>query len=155
VRLPLLDRTTLRASLAGRTASAPPHVAITKTTSGSSGEPVTVKYNAESRYWRDAVRWRGYGWGGYEIGMRAVHYWGFGAPGTVSRYQRYKQQLDRALKRDLYLDCTPRDELSLRMAVDAIRRFRPHVMVAYAGGAAALARFVNTHALRTWEAFPC
>ena len=52
---------------------------ITKTTSGTTGQPVVVRYNAESRHWRDATRWRGYGWGGYRIGMRALHYWGFGA----------------------------------------------------------------------------
>lgn len=152
-KLPLLERPVLRASLDSRTANAPPRVAITKTTSGSSGEPVTVKYNVESRYWRDAVRWRGYGWGGYEIGMRALHYWGFGAQ-PASAWHRTKIQLDRVLKRDLYIDCTPRDEQSFANAVAAIKRFKPHVMVAYAGGAAALARYVNATNARTWDAFP-
>jgi phenylacetate-CoA ligase len=153
-KLPLLDRTTLRASLDARTSNAPPRVAITKTTSGSSGEPVTVKYNVESRYWRDAIRWRGYGWGGYEIGMRALHYWGFGAPGLITWWQHQKMSLDRALKRDLYLDCTPRDEQSLVSVVAQIKRWEPHVMVAYAGGAAALARYVIATKARTWDAFP-
>ncbi|MDQ3365778.1 MAG: hypothetical protein M3680_10160 [Myxococcota bacterium] len=153
-RLPLLDRTTLRATLETRTAIAPPAPVITKTTSGSSGQPVTVRYNAESRHWRDAMRWRGYGWGGYEIGMRALHYWGRGPAGTSSWWQQRKAAVDHALKRDLYVDCTPRDEASLRQAVAAIERFRPHVMVAYASGAAALARFVTAHKLRTWDAIP-
>lgn len=153
-RLPLLDRATLRASLDTRTARVPPRVAITKTTSGSSGEPVTVKYNTESRVWRDAVRWRGYGWGGYELGMRALHYWGFGAIGTATWLQQQKMSLDRALKRDLYVDCTPRDEASLARVVAAIERFAPHVMVAYAGGAAALARYVIATGARTWKDLP-
>ena len=152
-RLPLLDRATLLGSLDTRTANVPPRVAITKTTSGSSGEPVTVKYNVESRYWRDAIRWRGYGWGGYEIGMRALHYWGFGNP-PASRWNRTKIALDRALKRDLYLDSTPRDEASLSAAVGAIKSFAPHVMVAYAGGAAALAKFVNATGARDWADIP-
>jgi phenylacetate-CoA ligase len=150
-KLPLLDRTTLRASLDTRLADAPPRIAVTKTTSGSSGEPVTVRYNVESRYWRDAIRWRGYGWGGYEIGMRALHYWGFGAPGTSTWFQKQKMALDRALKRDLYIDCTPRDELSLANAVTEIKRFKPHVIVAYAGGVAALARYVLANNLRSWD----
>ena len=62
-----------------RSPAAPPHAVIKKSTSGTTGEPVVVKYNAESRHWRDATRWRGYGWAGYRIGMRALHYWGFGA----------------------------------------------------------------------------
>src|SRR4051812_46586910 len=89
-KLPLLDRPILRASIDTRTANVPPLPVITKTTSGSSGEPVVVRYNAESRYWRDAIRWRGYGWGGYRIGMRALHYWGAG-PASVSTWWKQKK----------------------------------------------------------------
>jgi phenylacetate-CoA ligase len=153
-KLPLLDRTTLRETLDARTANAPPAVAIRKTTSGSSGEPVQVRYNAESRHWRDAVRWRGYGWGGYEIGMRALHYWGFLPGEVIPWWKQRKIEVDRLFKRDCYVDCTPRDERSLTEAVAALRRFRPHVMVAYAGGAAVLARFVLERKLRDWGDLP-
>jgi phenylacetate-CoA ligase len=150
-KLPLLERPTLRASIDTRTASAPPLPVITKTTSGSSGQPITVKYNAESRHWRDAIRWRGYGWGGYEIGMRAMHYWGFGSQATTTWWKQKKAEIDRRLKRDLYIDCTPRGDDALRAAVGELRKFKPHVMVAYASGAGALARFVNDHGLRDWS----
>jgi phenylacetate-CoA ligase len=153
-KLPLLERPTLRASVETRTASAPPHASITKTTSGSSGEPVVVKYNAESRHWRDAIRWRGYGWAGYDIGMRALHYWGFGPAGASTWWKQKKVAVDRLVKRDFYVDCTPRGEDALLAAIAEIRRFKPHVMVAYASGAGALARFVNDRGLRTWDAFP-
>jgi phenylacetate-CoA ligase len=153
-KLPLLERPTLRASLDARTASVPPLVSITKTTSGSSGEPVVVKYNAESRHWRDAARWRAYGWAGYYIGMRALHYWGFGPSGVSTWWKQKKVAVDRLVKRDLYVDCTPRGEDAMVAALAEIRRFKPHVMVAYASGAAALARFVNDRGLRTWDAFP-
>jgi phenylacetate-CoA ligase len=153
-KLPLLERPMLRASLDARTANVPPLPVITKTTSGSSGEPVVVRYNAESRHWRDAIRWRGYGWGGYHIGMRALHYWGFGPPGASSWWKQKKVAVDHWLKRDLYVDCTPRGDDALHAAVAHIRRFRPHVMVAYASGAAALARFVVERGLRTWKDIP-
>lgn len=152
--LPLLERPVLRASIDARTATAPPGVAITKTTSGSSGEPVQVRYNAESRHWRDAIRWRGYGWAGYEIGMRALHYWGFAPDVRATWWKQRKIEMDRRVKRDLYIDCTPRDEQSLAAAVAAIRRARPHVIVAYASGAAALGRFINERALRSWNTIP-
>jgi len=153
-KLPLLDRDTLRRSLDTRTATAPPHVAITKVTSGSSGAPVVVRYNAESRHWRDAIRWRAYGWAGYEVGMRALHYWGASPAGATSWLHRGKMQLDRRLKRDLYLDCTLRGDAALRETVAGIRRHRPHVLVAYAAGAAALARFVTANGLRSWDPIP-
>src|SRR5688500_7425465 len=134
-QLPLLDRDTVRATMDSRLAGAPPRVAIKKSTSGTTGEPVVVKYNAESRHWRDATRWRGYGWGGYRIGMRALHYWGFGPP-PKSWVHRRKIWLDRRLKRDLYVDCTPRGEGALFAAIQQLRAYKPQVIVAYAAGAA-------------------
>ncbi|CAN5316292.1 N/A [soil metagenome] len=152
-RLPLLDRATVNATMSTRLASAPPFATITKTSSGTTGEPVVVKYNAESRHWRDAGRWRAYGWGGYEIGMRAMHYWGFG-PKVTSFTKRTKIAVDHAFKRDLYVDCTPRCDAALLDAVDKFRAFKPSVIVAYAAGAAALARFVNAKGLRDWRDTP-
>ena len=148
-KFPLLDRDLLRATLDTRLAGAGPRVAITKSTSGTTGEPVVVKYNVESRHWRDATRWRGYGWGGYQIGMRAMHYWG-APPQANTLFKRGKIVIDRALKRDLYVDCTPRGDEALMAAVLNVRRFRPDVIIAYAAGAAALAKFVNENKLRTW-----
>jgi phenylacetate-CoA ligase len=152
-RFPLLDRDVLRATLDTRLAGAGPRVAITKSTSGTTGEPVVVKYNVESRHWRDATRWRGYGWAGYEIGNRAMHYWGAG-PAAPGWFKRQKVALDHLLKRDLYVDCTPRGDEALMSAVKQLRKFKPNVIVAYSAGAAALARYVNDHELRTWQDVP-
>lgn len=152
-RLPVLDRATVVRTLDARTATAPPRITVTKQTSGTTGEPVIVRYNAESRHWRDATRWRGYGWSGYRIGMRAFHYWGHSLP-PASRVARAKLWLDHALKRDRYVDCTPRGDAALQAAVDQLRAWKPHVMVAYAAGAAALARFVLEKGLRDWDDIP-
>ena len=152
-KLPLLERDVVKSSLQTRTAGAPPYAVVTKSTSGTTGQPLTVKYNAESRYWRDATRWRGYGWSGYQIGNRAFHYWGAG-PAPTSWIKRRKVAFDHALKRDHYVDSTPRGDAALTEAVHELRRVRPHVIVAYAAGAAALARFVNARALRDWGEIP-
>src|ERR1041385_1164356 len=101
--IPILDRDRARETLEARTATQPRWV-VKKATSGTTGTPVVVKYNAESRHWRDAIRWRGYGWAGYHIGMRALHYWGEPPP-SDSWLARGKLALDRRLKRDLYIDC--------------------------------------------------
>ena len=153
-KLPLLDRPMLRASFDSRLATAGPAAVITKTTSGSSGDPVQVRYNAESRHWRDAIRWRGYGWGGYHVGMRAFHYWGFVPMAGTTWWKQKKVEMDRLVKRDLYMDCTPRSEAALMEAVAAVRRFKPNVMIAYASGAGALARYVVDRQLRTWGTIP-
>src|SRR5213593_2203045 len=41
-RLPLLDRDTVRATMTSRIAGAPPFATITKSTSGTTGEPIVV-----------------------------------------------------------------------------------------------------------------
>jgi phenylacetate-CoA ligase len=151
--LPLLDRELANRTLDERTSTAPPHPVVKKTTSGTTGIPVVVKYNAESRHWRDATRWRGYGWAGYRVGMRALHYWGE-PPAPDSWVHRGKQALDRVLKRDHYVDCIVRSEAALANAVRELEEFEPEVIVAYAAGAAALARFVNENGLRTWRDIP-
>jgi len=152
-QLPLLDRDTVRTSFEARTAAAPPRWVIQKSTSGTTGQPVVVKYNAESRHWRDATRWRGYGWANYRIGMRTMHYWGAG-PANPSWVKRQKIMLDRMFKRDLYVDCTPRGDEALMDAIAQIKKFKPQVMVAYSAGAAALAKFINQRGLREWDDFP-
>lgn len=150
--LPLLGRDEARATLDARTAASPAWE-VEATTRGFSGPPVTVRYTAESRNWRDAARWRGYGWAGHRVGMRTLHYWGEPVPGA-GWLSRGKAALDHALKRDLYVDCVVRSEPALARAVDQVARFAPEVIVAYADGAAALARFVNQHGLRRWRDIP-
>jgi phenylacetate-CoA ligase len=153
-RLPLLEKDDARASIDARTASAPPFAVIHKATSGSTGQPMIVSYNAASRHWRDAVRWRGYGWAGYRPGMKALHYWGIPAAPPAKRLHRWKIRLDRALNRNLYVDCTPRGDDHLDATVAALRGFGPSVLVTYSQAGATLARHVLRTGARTWPSMP-
>ena len=150
--LPLLDRAVAQATVVERTASWPP-ATFRKTTSGSTGQPLEVRYSAESRHWRDATRWRGYGWGGYQMGDKAMHLWGVPAV-APSRVQALKTSIDRRLRRDVYVSCMVRSPDNLRTMVETIHRERPQVMMGYAQALAELARFVNRHGLRDWDTIP-
>jgi phenylacetate-CoA ligase len=150
--LPVLDRGLARETLEARTAAVPRWV-IKKSAGGLTDPQVVVKYDAESRHWRDATRWRGYGWAGYRIGMRALRYWS-DPPSSHGWLARGKQALDRALKRNLHIDCIVRSEHALASTARRLREFQPQVIVAYAAGAAALARYVNDNGLRTWADIP-
>jgi phenylacetate-CoA ligase len=152
-KFPLLDRELVRSTMNTRLAGAGPRVAIKKSTSGTTGEPVVVCYNHESLHWRDATRLRGYGWAGYAIGKRVMHYWGAGPP-APTWFRRRKILLDHLVKRDLFVDCTPRGDEALMSAVKQLRKFQPQCMVAFAAGAAALAKFVNENRLREWKELP-
>jgi phenylacetate-CoA ligase len=112
-----------------------------------------VSYNAESRHWRDATRWRGYGWAGYRPGMKALHYWGFGLT-VPDRKARWKMNLDRALNRNNYVDCTIRSDERLAEVVAEVRRFQPEIIVTYSQAGAYLARNVLRTGTRAWGEIP-
>jgi phenylacetate-CoA ligase len=151
-KLPVLPRGLAKSTVDTRTARWP-RVAVTKTTSGSTGEPLEVRFSAESRYWRDATRWRGFGWGGYRMGKKAMHLWGVPAqPPPLA--QRAKVAIDRRLRRDVYVSCMVRSDESLATMVEMIRRERPEAMLGYAHALADLARFINRHGLRDWDMIP-
>jgi len=152
-RFPLLEKLDARASDRDRTSAVPPFPRVVKMTSGTTGAPMIVRYNQESRIWRDAVRWRGYGWAGYRPGMKAFHYWGASATPPTG-WRHYKQELDHRLRRDHYVDCTPRGDADLERVVAELRRERPDVIVAYTQGAAALARYINRTGARSWGTIP-
>ena len=152
-RLPLLEKADARTYEQDRIATAPPFATVIKETSGTTGTPLTVRYSQESRLWRDAIRWRGYGWAGYRPGMKAFHYWGVLATPPTG-WRKWKVELDHALRRDHYFDCTRRGDDDLARAVAEIRRLKPEVIVAYTQGAAALARYVNRTGSRDWGTIP-
>ena len=151
-KLPVLERATAQATVEARTADWP-EVEVTKATSGSTGQPLVVKFSAESRHWRDATRWRGFGWGGYRMGDKAMHLWGVAAA-PPSRSERIKIAVDRVLRRDVYVDCMVRSDDKLDAMVDTLRRARPQVLAGYAQALADLARYVNRRGLRAWGTIP-
>jgi phenylacetate-CoA ligase len=153
-KLPLLEKDAARGSIEKRTSNAPPYAVVKKVTTGSTGQPMLVEYNAESRFWRDATRWRGYGWAGYRPGMKALHFWGVAATPPKTRLGRVKLRLDRALNRNLYVDCTPNGDDHLRWVVEQMKEYRPEVIVTYSQAGANLARFINREGLRSWGATP-
>jgi phenylacetate-coenzyme A ligase PaaK-like adenylate-forming protein len=122
---------------------------IRKGTSGTSGVPLKFEYCNESEAWRQAVRLRGYGWAGYRMGLPTVHYWGAGS-GLPSGLAGGKIQLDRALKREVYVDAIQQDEASLRSAAAIISRMKPHCIIAYTQALAGFARWAIDRGARDW-----
>src|SRR4051812_12041128 len=113
---------------------------IHKHTSGSSGQPVFFEYDRNSEVWRQAVKWRGYGWAGYRPGASAMHYWGM--PVAPSGLKGAKARIDRWLRREAYVDCLRQDPRSLSRVVSILRRSHPHILVGYTLATATLARYV-------------
>jgi phenylacetate-CoA ligase len=153
-RLPLLDRDVARATVAERTADVPPFATVRKATGGSTGQPMELAYNDESQHWREAIKWRAYRWAGFGTGVKSLHYWGMGAVKPKTRLHKWKSDLDHGLKREVYVDCTPRGDDALAAAVAQIRAFKPDVILTYAQAGAALARYITRMGARNWASIP-
>jgi phenylacetate-CoA ligase len=113
---------------------------VHKRTSGSTGIPFRFEYDRDSEVWRHAARWRGYGFAGYRPGARALYYWGQAIP--IRGWKGLKIGLDRAFRRERFVNCFEQDEASLLAAIDVLRTYRPEFMVGFTVATAILARFI-------------
>ena len=151
-KLPVLTRESARASMKQRTSQAGPQVQLTKSTSGSTGQPLEFGYDLGSEYWRQAVKLRGYAWAGHVPGRRTMHFWGaldhLYAPTTK---KKLKVGLDRLLKRETFVDSNPNGEAYLDQVVDTIRKKKPEVLICFAQAGATLARHVIQRGTRDWD----
>jgi phenylacetate-CoA ligase len=126
---------------------------VKKGTSGSTGVPLKFEYSQDSEHWRTALRVRGWGWAGYRPGEPTIFYWGqVAALGLDAK--AIKIRLDRALKREVFLDSMRQDEEARREAVNVIRTVKPRVIVCFTQSCAQLARWITDHGLRTWDDIP-
>ena len=150
-KLPILTRREAAQHFAARKSTAAPLPEIDKMTSGTTGDPLMFAYDRGSEYWRQATKLRGYAWAGYRLGDRSLHFWGSPSLEAPPLARRLKESVDRAIRREHYVDCTNRSQAGLERVVRAIRTFRPSVIVCYAQAGVALARHVNEHKSRDWH----
>ncbi len=147
--LPVLTREIMQERYADLVAQGRGGPAIRKGTSGTTGVPLRFEYCNQSEAWRQAIRLRGYGWAGYRLGLPALHYWGAGVAIPKGLRAR-KIHLDRALRREVYVDAVKQDEASMRDAAKTVSRIRPHAIVGYTQALVEFARWVDEHGLRDW-----
>jgi phenylacetate-coenzyme A ligase PaaK-like adenylate-forming protein len=154
-KIPVLTRAEASASLEARKSTAPPYFEISKMTSGTTGEPLEFGYDRGSEYWRQATKLRGYGWAGYRLGDKSLHYWGMLEVLYKKPFlARNKIRADRLLRRENFIDCTERSDAKLKRVVGAIRELRPKVLLCYSQAAVALARHVLETKSRSWDVLP-
>ncbi len=150
-KLPILTRPLERQIGDERRSTAPPLPSICKRTGGTTGEPLMVRYDVESDYWREAIKLRGYGWAGHRTGDKTLHFWGVSVRPDNRLLPRIKRELGRAAKRQHYFNCSPRGPEELGALVRFIAEERPSAIIAYAQACADLARYVNRTGTRTWD----
>ncbi len=153
-RLPVCTREEMTKNRSALMSSAPPWPTVKKATSGTTGKPLVIEYNAESRHWREATKLRGYGWAGFKVGGRNLHYWAALMNAAPTRWKKAKMELDHLARRDHYVDCTPRGDARLQEVVGIISKSRPELILTYSQAGADLARYINRTGARAWSDIP-
>jgi phenylacetate-CoA ligase len=75
-QLPFLDKHSIQKSNSELISNRKFTNNISKTTGGSTGEPVTIIKSRSSLAWELAATWRGYSWAGIDVGNRQGRFWG-------------------------------------------------------------------------------
>jgi phenylacetate-CoA ligase len=151
--LPVLTREILRERYADLVDPAYAPVNVKKSTSGSTAAPLRFEYSPESECWRNAIRIRGYSWSGYRPGLPVFFYWATGGS-PPSRVHDLKIRLDRAIRRETFVDSMRQDEESHRRALERLRRTRPATIVCYTQSCAQFARWIVDNGVRDWPDVP-
>lgn len=130
--LPVIGKSEVRANFEDLHASSMRGRMLYKTTGGSTGEPMRFGYTRESYERRVAVMWRGYGWAGARMGRRTLYLWG-GALGEPGWLESIKERFYHRIFNRRMFNAFGMDDSRMREFADAIRRFRPAIIVGYAG----------------------
>ncbi len=131
-RLPTLTKPEIRAHFDELHADSWRGKMLYKTTGGSTGEPMRFGYTRESYERRLAAMWRGYGWAGARMGRRTLYLWGVALESPL-RPHAIKDRLYHAAFNRCMLNAFLMSEARMPQYADEINRFRPQVIVAYAG----------------------
>ncbi len=129
LRWPLLTREAIRENRS-RLQSQVAVNRITKSTGGSSGQPLVFDLDAESNERRTAMMYRGYSWAGCSPGTRRMMIWGADL-NQSSLLKSIKVWLHHRFEQQRVMNCFEFSEGNLRKQFRRMNRYRPEVIVAY------------------------
>lgn len=113
---------------------------IAKTTSGSTGVPLTIHWDEETRAWKRACTLRSDQWSGWRLGTRVARLWGHGAAERGTLKDRLWRHL---VARESFLNTLGIDEARLRAFARHLRRKPPGLLFGHAHSLYLFAAFVR------------
>jgi phenylacetate-CoA ligase len=142
-RFPVLSKADLRTHASRLRSSAyDQRAVISKTTSGSTGVPLTVVVDAGAMAWKRACTIRSDQWSGWRLGTRVARLWGHGAAergGWKARLRRH------FVDRESFLNTLGIDRPRLRAFAEHLRRKPPGLLFGHAHSLYLLAAFVRKY----------
>ena len=149
VAYPVLDKRLIRENFEDMTAPGERAGALEKTTSGSTSEPLRLRYSVASYSSRNARMWRGYRWSGTDLGRRTLYLWGV-LPGQ-GRLHEWRDRAFHAVYNRRMLDTFHLRQDSVRDYVARINAYRPRTIIAYVMPLVVLAQAIRDQGLTVWH----
>lgn len=149
-RWPIIGRDDVRRSREAMRAAVPGLRLLSKSTGGSTGEPVQFDLDTDSNDRRNAAAYRGYTWAGAAPGTRQLHLWGV-ALVQQSRGKRLKDSVYHRIHRRTFLSTFGLSEKTFDEYFATHNRCRPHVIVAYTGSLYAFAQMIDARGLKPYS----
>jgi phenylacetate-CoA ligase len=118
-------------------------------TGGSTGTPVSFFLSRDREWSRAGATWRHNRWAGYDIGEKAALVWG--APRDIPQDSLKRRLRNLLLDRNLYLDTANITEAKLDSFHNALKKFRPKIILAYARSLTLLARFIKSRQYQAYQ----
>lgn len=142
---PLMERETIR-NHREQMRTTRPLMLLSKSTGGSTGQPLHFELDAGSLDRRTALMYRGYGWAGGSPGTKQLYIWG-GPSNHLSPFARLKQRVHARFERKRFVNCFAFTGERMREQVKTLNRYRPDVIVAYTNALYEFARFLSEQRL--------
>lgn len=118
-----------------------------KSTGGSTGRPFHFELDKGSYETRQAIMWRGYGWGGVNIGTRTWYLWGVEL-GQQSWKAKLKDDLFHRFYHRKIANSFALSRDNFEQYVADFNAYKPNAVVAYVAPLYRLAKYINEQGIR-------
>ena len=139
--LPLLTKQEIQTHAERCRSMAPLGKLISKTTGGSTGEPVTIYKTRSAWLWELAATWRGYNWAGVDIGDPQARFWGVPLQGSARGQARLTDLICHRYRCSAFAF----DEADLARYLRKLNRFRPTWFYGYVSMLSEFADYALQH----------
>jgi phenylacetate-CoA ligase len=146
-RWPLLRRDEVVANRPAMRAQVPGMRFITKTTSGSTGAPLTIEYDTGSEERRYGASYRANAWAGTPIGSKQLMLWGM-PMGKRPLRQEWKDRLYAGIYRRRVLNSFELSEQRVPHFLEIHNRYKPDLITAYTNPLFTFARELERQGLK-------
>jgi len=143
-RLPILKKEDIKQNYASLISSDYHNRIWTKSTGGSTGQPLHFAYTKESYEWRVAMSKRGYSWAGACPGAKQAYIWGVQL-GHVSMLRKSKERLHHFIDRHMYFNCFDFGEPEMTRCLAGLNCFKPECVIGYTNPLYNLALFIGNN----------